>query len=159
MCIYIIYKFVTELVMQSFFNKIFKLCMMQEKLEEYGQQTFIESERTNGIGEKERKAAEYLEKLSRDGFEKRMKEYKLDALVAPGKSLAMTVLAIGGYPGISVPAGYQSDGMPFGICFGGLKGSEPKLIEMAYAFEQATRLRQPPPYFFQVTNQFLFGAV
>ncbi|KAA3465657.1 Amidase [Gossypium australe] len=130
-----------------------------EKLEEYGQQTLIESENTNGIREKERKAAEYLEKLSRDGFEKKMKDYKLDALVTPGISLAMTVLAIGGYPGISVPAGYQSDGMPFGICFGGLKGSEPKLIEMAYAFEQPTRLRKPPPQFFQLTSHFLFGTV
>ncbi|KAK8522194.1 hypothetical protein V6N13_115167 [Hibiscus sabdariffa] len=106
-----------------------------EKLEEYGQHILIESEKTNGIGEKERKAAEYLEKLSVDGFEKVMKEkeQKLDALEAPGISLAMTVLAIGGYPGISVPAGYQSNGMPCGICFGGLKGSEPKLIEVAYA--------------------------
>ncbi|MBA0551024.1 hypothetical protein Golob_021928 [Gossypium lobatum] len=130
-----------------------------EKLEEYGQQTLIELERTNGIGEKERKAAEYLEKLSRDGFEKKMKDYKLDALVTPGISLAMTVLAIGAYPGISLPAGYQSVGMPFGIYFGGLKGSEPKLIEMAYAFEQATRLRKPPSQFFQLTNHFLFGTV
>ncbi|TYG83860.1 hypothetical protein ES288_D01G202200v1 [Gossypium darwinii] len=130
-----------------------------KKLEEYGQQTLIESEKTNGIGEKERKAAEYLEKLSRDGFERKMKDYKLDALVTLGISLAMTVLAIGGYPGISVPAGYQSVGMPFGIYFGGLKGSEPKLIEMAYAFEQATRLRKPPPQFFQLTNHFLFGTV
>ncbi|XVE67119.1 hypothetical protein DITRI_Ditri08aG0134900 [Diplodiscus trichospermus] len=99
-----------------------------EKLEEYGQQTFIESEMTNGVGEREWNAMEYLEKLSRDGFEKLMTDNKLDALVAPGISLAMTVLAIGGYPGITVPAGYQSNGMPFGICFGGLKGAEPKLI-------------------------------
>ncbi|KAK8567995.1 hypothetical protein V6N13_105937 [Hibiscus sabdariffa] len=128
-----------------------------EKLEEYGQHMFIESEKTNGIGEKERKAAEYLEKLSLDGFEKVMKEQKLDALVAPGISLAMTVLAIGGYPAISVPAGYQSNGMPFGICFGGLKGSEPKLIEMAYAFEQATRLRKPPfSQSFDLTSHFHF---
>jgi amidase len=35
--------------------------------------------------------------------------------------------------------------MPFGICFGGLKGSEPKLIEIAYSFEQATLIRKPPP--------------
>lgn len=117
---------------------------MQEKLEEYGEETFIESEKTNGVGEKERKAVEYLEKLSRDGFEKVMTDYKLDALVGPGISLAMTVLPIGGYPGISVPAGYQSNGVPFGICFGGLKGTEPKLIEIAYAFQQAMRLRKPP---------------
>ncbi|PPS13549.1 hypothetical protein GOBAR_AA07030 [Gossypium barbadense] len=75
-----------------------------EKLEEYGQQTLIESKRTNGIGEKERKAAEYLEKLSWDGFEKKMKAYKLDALMTPNISLAMTVLAIGGYPGFGTQA-------------------------------------------------------
>ncbi|XVE67118.1 hypothetical protein DITRI_Ditri08aG0134800 [Diplodiscus trichospermus] len=116
-----------------------------EKLKEYGQQTFLESEKTNGNGEKEKKAIEYLEKLSRDGFEKLITDNKLDALVAPGIPNAMaSVLAIGGYPGISVPAGYQSNGMPFGICFGGLKGTEPKLIEIAYAFEQATKLRRPP---------------
>ncbi|OMO74460.1 Amidase [Corchorus capsularis] len=118
-----------------------------EKLREYGQDTFLQSEQTSGIGEKERKAAKYLEKLSHDGIEKVMKDYKLDALVAPGISLSMTVLAIGGYPGITVPAGYESNGMPFGICFGGLKGSEPKLIELAYGFEQATRLRKPPPIY------------
>ncbi|XVF67883.1 hypothetical protein PTKIN_Ptkin10aG0157700 [Pterospermum kingtungense] len=61
---------------------------------------YIESEKTNGIGEEERKAIEYLDKLSRDGFEKLMADHKLDALTAPGISLAMTVLAIGGYPGI-----------------------------------------------------------
>ncbi|OMO92848.1 Amidase [Corchorus olitorius] len=116
-----------------------------EKLREYGQDTFLQSEQTSGIGEKERNATKYLEKLSHDGIEKVMKDYKLDALVAPGISLSMTVLAIGGYPGITVPAGYESNGMPFGICFGGLKGSEPKLIELAYGFEQATKLRKPPP--------------
>lgn len=129
---------------------------MQEKLEEYGEETFIESEKTNGVGEKERKAVEYLEKLSRDGFEKVMTDYKLDALVGPGISLAMTVLPIGGYPGISVPAGYQSNGVPFGICFGGLKGTEPKLIEIAYAFQQAMRRRKPPIFLNPVIIFFSF---
>ncbi|RVW38601.1 hypothetical protein CK203_075520 [Vitis vinifera] len=41
---------------------------------------------------------------------------KLDATVTLGSGMA-TVLAIGGYPGVSVPAGYDGDGMPFGICF------------------------------------------
>ena len=54
------------------------------------------------------------------------------------------VLGIGGYPRITIPSGYEEDGMPFGICFGGLKGTEPKLIEVAYGFEQATKLRRPP---------------
>lgn len=36
--------------------------------------------------------------------------------------------------------------MPFGIYFGGLKGTEPKLIEVAYGFEQATKIRKPPSF-------------
>ncbi|KAJ0076861.1 hypothetical protein Patl1_35679 [Pistacia atlantica] len=114
-----------------------------EKTEEYGQATFISSEKTSGYGEKERKAFELMEKLSQDGFEKMMAEYELDAMVTPGVG-AIPVLAIAGYPGITVPAGYDNNGMPFGICFGGLKGTEPKLIEIAYAFEQATMIRRPP---------------
>ncbi|GLT42900.1 hypothetical protein SLA2020_168770 [Shorea laevis] len=35
-------------------------------------------------------------------------------------------------------------GMPFGICFGGLKGTEPRLIEIAYGFDQVTKIRKPP---------------
>lgn len=67
----------------------------------------------------------------------------LDAMVTLGWD-ASTVLAIGGYPAITVPAGYDANGMPFGILFGGLKGMEPKLIEISYAFEQATKIRKPP---------------
>ncbi|KAI8025812.1 putative amidase [Camellia lanceoleosa] len=114
-----------------------------EKTKEYGQEIFYAAEFTNGLGEEERMAIEAIENLSRDGIEKLMKENKLDAMVTPGSG-ASPVLAIGGYPAISVPAGYDSDGMPFGICFGGLKGAEPKLIEIAYGFEQATMVRRPP---------------
>ena len=73
-----------------------------------------------------------------------MSDNKLDALVTPGSTVA-PVLAIGGFPGINVPAGYDSDGVPFGINFGRLKGSESKLIEIAYGFEQATKVRKHPP--------------
>ena len=52
--------------------------------------------------------------------------------------------AIRGFPGISVPAGYDSKRVPIGICFG-LKGSEPKLIEIAYGL-QATKIRKPPSF-------------
>jgi len=80
---------------------------------------------------------------SRDGFEKVMKENELDAIVAAGTDLSV-FLYIGGCPGITVPAAYDQ-GVPYGISFGGLIGSEPKLIEIAYAFEQATNVRKPPP--------------
>ncbi|KAF9620765.1 hypothetical protein IFM89_014498 [Coptis chinensis] len=78
-----------------------------------------------------------LKKLSEDGVVKLMKENKLDALVTLGADIA-PILAIGGFPGINVPAGYNTKGVPFGSNFGGLKGSEPKLIEIDYSFEQAT---------------------
>ena len=71
-----------------------------------------------------------------NGLEKLMKRKKLDAVITPFSSFS-SILAIGGYPGVIVPAGYEK-GMPFGIYFGGLKGLEPKLIEIAYSFEQAT---------------------
>ncbi|XP_041996326.1 probable amidase At4g34880 [Salvia splendens] len=114
-----------------------------EMLKEHDQNTFIESEKTNGLGEHEMAILENLAKLSTNGFEKLMKEHKLDAMVTPG-SRASAVYAIGGYPAITVPAGYERDGMPFGICFGGLRGSEAKLIEISYAFEQVTKVRKPP---------------
>ncbi|KAI9181227.1 hypothetical protein LWI28_012699 [Acer negundo] len=139
-----------------------------ENIKEYGQDTFITSEKTSGFGEKERKAVELMEKLSRDGIEKLMTKNKLDATVTPGTHI-ISVLAIGGYPGITVPAGYDSNGMPFGLCFGGLKGTEPKLIEVAYTFEQATLVRKQPPLsksigfteenLFQKSTQSLRGVI
>ncbi|KAH0632113.1 hypothetical protein KY290_003318 [Solanum tuberosum] len=115
-----------------------------EKLAEFDQHTFIEAEKTDGYGEEEKKVVDKLKNFSQNGFEKMMKDHKLDAMVVAG-SRASPVFAIGGYPAITVPAGYESDGMPFGICFGGLKGTEPKLIEIAYAFEQSSKVRRPPP--------------
>ncbi|KAK4491439.1 hypothetical protein RD792_002189 [Penstemon davidsonii] len=115
-----------------------------EKLAEHDQKTFIEAEETNGFGEHEKEIVSKLDSLCLNGLEKLMKEHKLDSIVTPG-SRACAVFAIGGYPAITVPAGYERDGMPFGICFGGLKGTEPKLIEISYGFEQATKVRTPPP--------------
>ncbi|EEF34111.1 probable amidase At4g34880 [Ricinus communis] len=116
-----------------------------EKIEEFGQDIFLAAQATNGIGKAERAALLNLAKLTRDGFQKLMWDNKLDALVTPGAGVA-PVLAIGGFPGINVPAGYDYAGVPFGINFGGLKGTEPKLIQIAYGFEQATKIRKPPTF-------------
>ena len=99
--------------------------------------------------------------LSRtQGIDFVMKQHKLDALVAPtggppwptdlingdhftgGYSSAS---AVAGYPHITVPAGYVF-GMPVGISFFGTAWGEPKLIKIAYAFEQGTKARQPPKF-------------
>ena len=53
------------------------------------------------------------------------------------------MLAIGRYPGITVPGGYDQYGMPFGICFGGLRRSGPILIEIAFDFQQSLHKRKP----------------
>ncbi|KAI3842529.1 hypothetical protein MKX03_034395 [Papaver bracteatum] len=84
-----------------------------------------------------------MQNLDSNGFVRLMNVFNLDAIVTPGSSFS-TVLAIGGHPGISVPAGYDMDGMPIGMCFGGLKFTEAKLIECAYGFEQMTMMRRPP---------------
>lgn len=124
----------------------------QEKVEEWGQELFLAAEATNGMGETEKAALQKMEDLSRNGLEKLMKEKELDAIVSLGSKMS-NVLAIGGYPGINVPAGYDSEGVPFGITFGGLRFSEPKLIEIAYGFEQATLIRKPPKFKAQGTQR------
>ena len=61
-----------------------------------------------------------------------------------------TPAAVAGYPSITVPAGFVY-GLPVGISFFGRAWSEPKLLRMAFAFEQATKARRPPV--FQTTIQ------
>jgi amidase len=51
--------------------------------------------------------------------------------------------AVAGYPAITVPGGYVS-GLPVGVTFTGPRWAEPRLVALAYAFEQAGPARQPP---------------
>jgi amidase len=91
------------------------------------------------------------------GIEAVMKARRLDALLFPGSNGA-AIAARPGYPTIIVPfgtvpntptppfpAGFNARPAPFGVSFTGLACSEPRLIELAYAFEQATKRRVPPP--------------
>ena len=76
-----------------------------------------------------------------EGLLKILDGSELDVLICPGIT---DCSPISGYPSITVPAGYSSDNMPFGITFVGRPFSEPTLIAAAYAFEQATRARRAP---------------
>jgi amidase len=95
-----------------------------------------------------------------NGIDAAMKNYQLDALLFPGPSSA-AIAAKPGYPTVIVPFGlvpnappapappfpetFATKPTPFGVGFTGLACSEPRLIELAYAFEQATKRRTPPP--------------
>jgi amidase len=74
---------------------------------------------------------------------------EFDAILASANSFAGTP-AKAGYPSITVPGGFlPPDGVienpfPSGVTFSGPAFSEPRLIALAYAFEQATRHRRPP---------------
>ena len=88
-----------------------------------------------------------------------IEEHRLDALLFPGSSGA-SIAARPGYPTVIVPfgavpnrptpplpEGFDARPTPYGVSFTGIACSEPTLIELAYAFEQATRRRVPPPQF------------
>jgi amidase len=88
-------------------------------------------------------------RLSRtEGIDAALQAQKLDALLFPSY-LVSSVGARAGYPSIIVPfAPRPSSGQPakpFGVTFTGTACSEPKLIAIGYAFEQATRRRFAPP--------------
>lgn len=75
-----------------------------------------------------------MEEFFRNGFEKLMKEKELDVIVLFGLKMS-NVFVIGGYLGIIVFVGYDSEGVLFGISFGGLRFLELKFIEIVYGFE------------------------
>jgi amidase len=92
--------------------------------------------------------------LSRDnGIDAVMKTHKLDAIVFPGGGGA-AIAAKAGYPTVivpfgtvpnaGIPAAFNAKPSPFGVAFTAGACSEPRLIELAYAFEQATKRRVPP---------------
>ena len=97
-------------------------------------------------------------RLSRDeGIDAVMKAHKLDAIMTPGGSGA-NLAARAGYPIIAVPfglvpnapapplpGGFDAKPAPFGVTFTAGACAEPRLIAIAYAFEQASKRRVPPP--------------
>jgi amidase len=128
----------------------------------FGQEIMIQAQAKGPLTEKKYRDALAKDlKMSRvDGIDATMNKYKLDAIVAPTGSPAWvtdlvngdhfsgassTPAAVAGYPNINVPAGF-SHGLPIGISFFGRAYSEPTLIKIAYAYEQATKHRRAPQF-------------
>jgi amidase len=87
------------------------------------------------------------------GLDAYMDRNRLDAVLFPGWTPQGSGLqAKAGYPSVQVPAGFVADDNeyatkphPFGATFTGRAWSEATLLRIAYAFEQATKARRPPP--------------
>ncbi len=133
-----------------------------EEMPYFGQEIMTMAERKGPLSD-----AKYRAELAKDqrlsrtlGIDAVMTKFRLDALVAPtggpawltdlvnGDAVggsASTVAAVAGYPHLTVPAGFYR-GLPVGVSFIGRAWSEPALIEIAYAYEQATKHRRPPAF-------------
>jgi len=133
-----------------------------EELRYFGQDLFEQAAKKGGLDSPAYlEAAASCRRISRDeGIDPALRNYRLDALVAPtGGPAWLTDLvngdgvsgssagpaAIAGYPSITVPAG-SVHGLPVGISFFGAAFSEPMLLALAYAYEQRTRHRTKPRF-------------
>jgi amidase len=128
----------------------------------FGQELFEMAEKKGPLTDKA-----YLNALARNrrlsgrlGIDAVMVRHKLDAIVMPTLNPAWmtdlvngdhflggssTPAAVAGYPSVTVPAGF-AHGLPVGMSFVGRAWSEPTLLRLAYAYEQATKHRRAPRF-------------
>ena len=128
----------------------------------FGQETLVKAEGLGPLTSDEYLIAlETSQRLARaEGLDAVLQAHRLDALVAPtGGPAGLTdyvtgdhysggsssAAAAAGYPSLTVPGGYVC-GLPVGVSFIGAAYEEPKLLRLAYAFEQAVQLREPPRF-------------
>ena len=125
----------------------------------FGQEHMLASESKGPLTEPEYQQARAASGSAlRERLADVMGEHELDALIAPTNGPAWMIdhvngdnyevgsssyAAVSGFPNITVPAGFVA-GLPIGLSFIGHPFLEKDLIEMAYAFEQATLVRRPP---------------
>ena len=132
------------------------------ELQFFGQDLFLKAQKKGPLTDEAyvRALAKNHRFTRTEGIDAAMDKYRLDALVAmtAGPSWLTDLIngdhdtggssswaAVAGYPNINVPVGFVF-GLPVGISFFGRAWSEPKLIKIAYAFEQATRRRKAPQF-------------
>jgi amidase len=126
----------------------------RERALRFGQDILLAAEATRGdLSELEYKSARAMDlRAAREqGLDAYMNMHKLDAVLFPGWSGA-AIAAKAGYPSVQVPAGFisgfnnkETADYPLGATFAGRAWSEPTLLRLAYAFEQASKARHMPP--------------
>jgi amidase len=135
----------------------------EKELIYFGQEIFVQAQAKGPLTDQD-----YLKALDKDhllmrtqGIDAVMTDQKLDALIAPTGGPASLIdlvngdgggggsfsspAAVAGYPHVTVPMGYVR-GLPVGLSFVGRPWSEGMLIKLAYAYEQATKMRRPPKF-------------
>ncbi|MCG8308147.1 MAG: amidase [Cytophagales bacterium] len=128
----------------------------------FGQEILIEAQKKGNLNSGRYKKAlkNVLRSNGREGIDRVLDKYDIDAIIAPTGTPAWPIDVINGdhyvggssspaarsgYPNITVPMGFVH-GLPVGISFFAEAFSEPKLISIAYAYEQATKHRKPPEF-------------
>jgi amidase len=128
----------------------------------FGQEHLLKAQAKGPLSEPAyREALAHNHRLARDeGIDATLKRHRLDAIVAPSNGPAFTTdvingdhslggssspAAVAGHPNITVPAGFVY-GLPIGISFFSTAFQEPTLLKLAFAFEQATKVRQAPKF-------------
>jgi amidase len=127
----------------------FNIAHCPQEMKYFGQELFEMAEATSGnLSDPTYLAARQLcLQLTRtQGIDRALAKDNLDAIIAPSFSFATSPPAIAGYPNIEVPAGLTPDGKPSGMLMYSTFLREPRLLALAYDFEQAVKPRRTPHF-------------